>query len=108
MKTSVRKTKREILFPIGALVLSKGVDQLVREGHFDPMPYVQRHLCGEGKSGDQSAFHINNAVDRVGECLSSFHLSTCDLHILIVTNAERSATRVSLLNEEGDAHELVQ
>ncbi|MDD1152714.1 hypothetical protein M5G25_31065 [Pseudomonas sp. TNT2022 ID357] len=100
MKTGTRKTKSGTLFPIGALVFSKGVDQLVREGRLDPMPYVRRHACGDWGAGDDFVWQANNAAVRTGERLDSFYLVASGLQILIITNAERSSTRVQLNGED--------
>lgn len=39
--------RRRLLFPIGALIFSEGVDRLMREGRLDPMSYFQRHIRGD-------------------------------------------------------------
>lgn len=38
---------RELQFPIGALILSKGIDRMVRSGRLDPLPYFRRHARGD-------------------------------------------------------------
>ncbi|WP_416037223.1 hypothetical protein [Pseudomonas aeruginosa] len=38
---------QDLLFPVGALILSEGIDRLVRAGRLDPIPYFRRHVRGD-------------------------------------------------------------
>jgi hypothetical protein len=65
---------RNLLFPIGALVFSAGIDQLVRAGRLDPMPYFRRHTRGDwGEVSDQQ-WQANNAALQSGASLESHYV----------------------------------
>ncbi|MBJ9965680.1 hypothetical protein [Burkholderia seminalis] len=91
--------RRTLLFPIGALVFSESVDRLMREGRLDPMPYVQRHTRGDWGEVADYKWQANNAALTAGERLESMYLVHRELRICVVTEADRSATRILLTTE---------
>lgn len=91
--------RRNLLFPIGALVFSEGVDRLMREGRLDPMPYFLRHTRGDWGDVADYKWLANNAALASGERLESMYQVHRELHICVVTEADRSATRILLMTE---------
>lgn len=94
-----RNGHRRLLFPIGALIFSQGVDRLMREGRLDPMPYLQRHIRGDWGDVTDDKWQENNAALTSGEPLNSLYIVTRELTIRIFTEADRSATQVMLPSE---------
>lgn len=90
---------RKLLFPIGALVFSTGVDHLMREGRLDPMPYFQRHARGDWGDVADDRWQENNAALLSSGRLDSFYVVTRELSIRICTEADRSATHIALPSE---------
>ncbi|HCF2456873.1 TPA: hypothetical protein NIA41_000428 [Pseudomonas aeruginosa] len=91
--------RRTLLFPIGALIFSEGVDRLMREGRLDPMPYFQRHTRGDWGEVADDKWQANNVALTAGERLESMYLVHRGLRICVVTEADRSATRILLTTE---------
>lgn len=91
--------RRRLLFPIGALIFSEGVDRLMREGRLDPMPYIQRHIRGDWGDVTDLRWQENNAAVASGKPLGSRYIVTRELTIRIVTEADRSATHIMLPSE---------
>lgn len=91
--------RRSLPFPIGALIFSQGVDQLIREGRLDPIPYFQRHTRGDWGEIDDDQWQANNAALTSGERLVSLYLVHRELRICIVTEADRCATHILLTTE---------
>lgn len=92
--------RRRRLFKIGALEFSPGIERLMDEGWLDPMPYFERHMRGDwGDIPDHRWLHNNAALKSEGR-LDSYYIVTRDLSIRIVTEADRSATRVVLPSED--------
>lgn len=90
---------RRLLFPIGALIFSEGVDRLMREGRLDPMPYFQRHIRGDWGDVTDDKWQENNAALKSNARLDSLYAVTRELNIRIFTEADRSATHVLLPSE---------
>lgn len=91
--------RRTLLFPIGALIFSEGVDRLMREGRLDPMPHLQRHTRGDWGDVDDDRWQTNNVALGSGEQLESMYRVHRELSICVVTEADRSATRILLMTE---------
>lgn len=101
MANEVRdRYRRRLLFPIGALIFSEGIDQLMREGRLDPMPYFQRHTRGDWGDIPDEQWQRNNAALTSGDRLDSLFIVTRELTIRIVTEADRSATHIVLPSED--------
>lgn len=90
---------RRLLFPFGALIFSKGIDRLMREGRLDPMPCLQRHIRADWGDVADDRWQENNAALKSGERLDSLYIVTRELSIRIFTEADRSATHVLLPSE---------
>ena len=100
MAFAVRNTRdRRLLFPIGALIFSEGVDQLVREGRLDPLPYFQRYTRGDWGDVTDDQWQENNAALTSGRRLDSLYRVTRELTLHIYTEADRRATHIALPSE---------
>lgn len=91
--------RRTLLFPIGALVFSEGVDRLMREGRLDPMPYFQRHTRGDWGDIADDQWQANDAALVSGDRLESTYQVHRKLQICIFTEADRCATHILLMTE---------
>lgn len=90
---------RTLPFPIGALVLSKGIDRLVRTGHLDPIPYFRRHCRGDWGDVSDEHWHANVAALQAGSELKSLYVVHAELSIRICTDADRTTTYIVLPSE---------
>lgn len=92
--------RRNLLFPIGALIFSEGIDRLMREGRLDPTPYFQRHTRGDWGDITDDRWQQNNAALLSGDRLDSLFIVTRELTIRVVTEADRSSTRILLPSDD--------
>ncbi|MCC4595451.1 hypothetical protein NRY95_05630 [Xanthomonas campestris pv. phormiicola] len=92
--------RRNLLFPIGALIFSQGIDRLMREGRLDPLPYLQRHMRGDWGDIADDKWQENNAALKSSDRLDSWYVVTRELTIRIVTEADRSETHIVLASED--------
>ena len=87
-------------FPTGQLVMTAGVDELVRQGRLNPSPYLRRHLGGDWGDLDDSDRRQNDAALKSGEDrLFSSYQVTPDLKLWIITEWDRSITTLLLPSE---------
>ncbi len=93
-------THRRLLFPIGALIFSEDIDHLMREGRLDPLPYFQRHTRGDWGDVTDDRWQQNNAALKSGDRLDSLYIVTRELSIRVITEADRSSTRIVLPSED--------
>ena len=63
MALAVSPWRRNTLCP-GHLVMTIGVDALVRQGRLNPAPYLRRHLSGDWGDLDDSDRRQNDAALR--------------------------------------------
>ncbi|MFJ5483752.1 hypothetical protein [Pectobacterium actinidiae] len=89
----------KLLFPIGALTFSAGIDRLIRQGRLDPTPYFQRHTRGDWGEVSDDAWQANNAALASGDRLESLYIVHRELSIRMVTEADRSLTHILLTSE---------
>ena len=87
-------------FSPGQVVMTTGVDELVRQGRLNPTPYLRRHLHGDwgDLSGDDR--RLNDAALASGEdrLFSSYQVMP-DLKLWIITEWDRSVTTLLLPSE---------
>ena len=84
---------------LGALVLTKGVDALVRSEQLDPFRYFGRHLQGDWGDVCDEDRRVNEDALISGERLMSVYEVEPGLTLWIITEADRSVTTI-LLPEE--------
>lgn len=83
-------------FPFVGLIFSSRVDALTRQGVFDPIAYVRRHICGDWADvRKEHQRHNSTALARGGYLLSSYAISE-NLTLRVFTEADRSHTTVFL------------
>ena len=96
---SIDTYSRRLLFPIGALIFSAGIDRLMREGRLDPMSYFRSHIRGDWGDVTDDRWQANNAALQSAGRLESFYVVHRELSIRIFTEADRSATYITLPSE---------
>ncbi len=100
MALAVLNLASQARFPPGQVVMTTGVDELVRQGRLNPTPYLRRHLHGDwgDLSGDDR--RLNDAALASGEdrLFSSYQVMP-DLKLWIITEWDRSVTTLLLPSE---------
>jgi hypothetical protein len=87
-------------FPAGQLVMTQGVDALVRQGRLNPNTYLRRHFCGDWGDLSDGDWRQNDAALKSGEDrLFSSYQVTPDLKLWIITEWDRSVTTLLLPSE---------
>ena len=87
-------------FPPGQLVMTSGVDDLVRQGRLNPAPFLRRHLDGDWGDLSDDDRQLNDAALKSGEDrLFSSYQVTRDLKLWIITEWDRSVTTLLLPSE---------
>lgn len=92
----IRPTVR---FRCGELVVSTGVKTLMVYRRFDPRPFLLRHLRGEWGNIDQEQWLANERALLDGNALTSAYELSGSRILSITTEADRSMTKVMLLEE---------
>ena len=87
-------------FDAGQVVMTIGVDALVRQGRLNPAPYLRRHLSADWGDLDDSDQRQNDAALQSGEdrLFSSYQVAP-DLTLWIITEWDRSVTTLLLPSE---------
>ncbi|OJW95852.1 hypothetical protein [uncultured Aquimonas sp.] len=100
MALAVLNVASQARFAPGHLVMTCGIDALVRQGRFNPTPYLCRHLSGDWGDLDDSDRRQNDAALRSGEdrLFSSYQVAP-DLKLWIITEWDRSVTTLLLPSE---------
>ena len=84
----------------GQLVMTIGVDDLVRQGRLNPAPFLRRHLHGDWGDLSDDDRQLNDAALQSGEDrLFSSYQVTRDLKLWIITEWDRSVTTLLLPSE---------
>ena len=100
MALAVLNLASQARFSPGQVVMTAGVDELVRQGRLNPTPYLRRHLHGDwgDLSGDDR--RLNDAALASGEdrLFSSYQVMP-DLKLWIITEWDRSVTMLLLPSE---------
>ncbi|MBX3668552.1 MAG: hypothetical protein KF778_09135 [Rhodocyclaceae bacterium] len=87
-------------FSPGQVVVTAGIDELVRQGQLNPAPYLRRHLGGDWGDLSDNDRRLNGAALKSGEDrLFSSYQVTPDLKIWIITEWDRSVTTLLLPSE---------
>jgi len=84
----------------GQVVMTCGVDALIRQGLLNPIPYLYRHLSGDWGDLDESDRRQNDAALQSGKdrLFSSYQVSA-ELKLWIITEWDRSVTTLLLPGE---------
>lgn len=86
-------------FPAGQLVMTAGIDGLVRQGRLNPSALLCRHLNGDWGDLCDEDRRSNDAALQSGDRLLSSYRVAPDLKVWIITEWDRSVTTL-LLPEE--------
>ncbi|QIA03511.1 MULTISPECIES: hypothetical protein [Pseudomonas] len=84
---------------LGALVITQGVDALMRAHRLDPFHYFGRHMQGDWGDVCDEDRQLNEDALIDGNRLMSVYNINAELKIWIITEADRSVTTI-LLPEE--------
>lgn len=100
MALAVLNLASQARFSPGQVVMTAGVDELVRQGRFNPTPYLRRHLHGDWGGLCDDDWQLNDAALKSGEDrLFSSYQVTRDLKLWIITEWDRSVTTLLLPSE---------
>lgn len=86
-------------FTPGRLIMTAGVDTLIRQGRLNPLPYLRRHLRADWGDLCDADCRGNDAALAHGDRLLSSYQVTPDLTLWIVTEWDRSVTTLLLPSE---------
>ena len=100
MALAVINLASQARFSPGQLVMTIGVDDLVRQGRLNPAPFLRRHLHGDWGDLSDDDRQLNDAALKSGEDrLFSSYQVTHDLKLWIITEWDRSVTTLLLPSE---------
>ena len=100
MALAVLNLGSQARFSPGQVVMTAGVDELVRQGRLNPSPYLRRHLHGDWGDLSDDDRRLNDAALQSGEDrLFSSYQVTRDLKLWIITEWDRSVTTLLLSSE---------
>ena len=100
MALAVLNLASQARFSPGQVVMTAGVDELVRQGRLNPTPYLRRHLHGEWGDLSDGDRQLNDAALKSGEDrLFSSYQVTPNLKLWIITEWDRSVTTLLLPSE---------
>ena len=100
MALAVINLASQARFSTGQLVMTIGVDDLVRQGRLNPAPFLRRHLHGDWGDLSDGDRQLNDAALKSGEDrLFSSYQVTRDLKLWIITEWDRSVTTLLLPSE---------
>ena len=100
MALAVLNLASQARFSPGQVVMTAGVDELVRQGRLNPTPYLRRHLHGDWGDLSDDDRQLNDAALKSGEdrLFSSYQVAP-DLKLWIITEWDRSVTTLLLPSE---------
>lgn len=87
-------------FPSGQVLMTAGVEELVRRGRIIPTPYLLRHLAGDWGDLCDDDRQLNDAALKSGadRLFSSYQVEP-GLKLWIITEWDRSVTTLLLPSE---------
>ncbi|CAJ3545198.1 Type I restriction-modification system methyltransferase subunit [Burkholderia pseudomallei] len=87
------------LFPPGRIIMTVGVDELIKTGQLNPYPYLFRHLRGDwGDLCNEDRRRNDAAMNSDARLFSEYKVSP-SLTLWIITESDRSVTTVLLPKE---------
>lgn len=100
MALAILNLTSQARFSPGQVVMTAGVDELVRKGRLNPTPYLRRHLDGDwGDLCDSDRRQNDAALKSGGDRLFSSYLVEPGLKLWIITEWDRSVTTLLLPSE---------
>ena len=100
MALAVLNLASQARFSPGQVVMTIGVDELVRQGRLNPVPCLRRHLHGDWGDLSDDDRRLNDAALKSGDDrLFSSYQVTPDLKLWIITEWDRSVTTLLLPSE---------
>jgi hypothetical protein len=100
MALAVINLASQARFSPGQLVMTIGVDDLVRQGRLNPAPFLRRHLHGDWGDLSDGDRQLNDAALKSCEDrLFSSYQVTPNLKLWIITEWDRSVTTLLLPSE---------
>ena len=100
MALAVINLASQARFSPGPLVMTIGVDDLVRQGRLNPAPFLRRHLHGDWGDLSDGDRQLNDAALKSSEDrLFSSYQVTPNLKLWIITEWDRSVTTLLLPSE---------
>ena len=87
-------------FPLGQVVVTEGVDDLIHQGRLNPNEYLRRHLNADWGDLDEPDRLQNDTALEFGEdrLFSSYQIAP-GLKLWIITERDRSVTTLLLPSE---------
>lgn len=100
MALAILNLASQARFLPGQVVMTIGVDELVRQGRLNPTPYLRRHLHGDWGDLSDDDRRLNDAALKSSEdrLFSSYQVAP-DLKLWIITEWDRSVTTLLLPSE---------
>ena len=100
MALAILNLASQARFSSGQVVMTAGIDDLVRQGRLNPAPYLRRHFRGDWGDLDESDRRLNDAALQSGEDrLFSSYQVTPDLKLWLITEWDRSVTTLLFPSE---------
>lgn len=101
MQNAVKKPVSVLKFKLGAVVMTRGVSELMKEHGLEPIQYLRRHAHGDwGDLDDQDKATNEEAVIHGGRIFSAYNLSDMpESRLWVITEADRSVTTFLLPSE---------
>ena len=89
---------KQQLFPLGTMVMTPGIQNLIETVGFNPLEYVDRHSKGDwGDLSTQDTKENELSLTRRLRLFSSY--KTIHGKVWVITEADRSATTILLPDE---------
>lgn len=86
-------------FPLGNIVATCGISDLIHQGAINPMAYLARHVRGDwGDLCDEDRLLNERSVGGRGRLMSSYKI-TEQITLWIITECDRSVTTLLLPSE---------
>ena len=86
-------------FPLGRVLMTRGVQALVQDGRLDPRSLLQRHVVGDWGDLDEEDKRANDASVEDGSRLLSSYRIDPGLTVWVITEADRQVTTLLLPSE---------
>lgn len=97
---NTEEKKKEPLFPLGAVVLTRGAARLLSQYNLYPSVFLKRHERGDYGELSENDVRLNRAAVRSGlRIISNYPVGRRREMLWVITEADRSVTTL-LLPEE--------